>query len=63
MGFDAHGTFSLLDCSGFGKNVIIFGTDMSSSAHSEYKKKYVLILDRDQGDAWTQLLSNTIILF
>lgn len=28
--FDARGSFSLSDSSGFGKNVIIFGADMSS---------------------------------
>ena len=30
VGFDARGSFSLSDGSGFGKNIIIFGADMSS---------------------------------
>ena len=63
MGFDAHGIFSLLDGSGFGKNVITLGTDMSSSVHADYKKKDILILDRDPRDGWSQLLSNTITFF
>ena len=29
---------------GFGQNVIIFGTDMSSSVHVDNKKKDILIL-------------------
>ena len=31
---------------GFGQNVIIFGVDMSSSAHINNKKKYILILGK-----------------
>ena len=30
--------------SGFGQNVLIFGVDMSSSAHSDNKKKDILVL-------------------
>ena len=33
IGFDARGSFPLSDYSGFGKKVIIFGADMSSSVH------------------------------
>ena len=33
IGFDPHGSFSLSHGSGFGKNGIIVGADMSSSAH------------------------------
>ena len=36
-GFDNHGTFSLSNVSGFGKNVIIFRADMSSSVHVDNK--------------------------
>ena len=36
IGFDRHGTFSVPN--GFGKNVIIFGVDMSSSEHVDNKK-------------------------
>ena len=39
IGFDLHGTFSLSDGSGFGKNAITFGADLSSSAHFDNRKK------------------------
>ena len=42
---------------GFGKNVIMFGVDMSSSAHVENKKKYILIL----GEGPTQGLDDTTL--
>ena len=32
--------------SGFGKNVIIFGVDMSSSVHADNRKKDILILGK-----------------
>ena len=38
----------LSDDSGFGKNVIIFGADMSSSAHIDNKKKDILFLVKVQ---------------
>ena len=47
IGFDACGSFSLPDGSGFGKNLIIFGADMSSSAHVNNRKKDILILGKD----------------
>ena len=37
IGLDKDGTFSVGN--GFGKNVIIFGVDMSSSVHVDNKKK------------------------
>ena len=43
IGFDSHVTFSLTDGSGFGKNTIIFGADMSSSLYINNKKKNILI--------------------
>ena len=43
IGFDASGSFSLSNGSGFGKNVI-FGADKSSLVHIDNKKKYILIL-------------------
>ena len=48
--FDLRSEFSLTDGS-VGKNVIIFGVDMSSSAHIDNKKKDILIpgLDPTQG--------------
>ena len=42
-GFDMKGTFSF-PTGGFGKNVIIFGADLSSSVHVGNKRKDVLIL-------------------
>ena len=41
--FDSRSEFSLPDCS-VGRNVIIFGVDMSTSAHIDNKKKDILIL-------------------
>ena len=38
IGFDRKSSFSF-PSSGFGQNVIIFGVDMSSSAHVDNKKK------------------------
>ena len=45
--FDASGSFSLSDGSGFGKNVIISGVDMSSSVRIDNKKKDIFILGKD----------------
>ena len=42
IGFDRHGCFSHLS-SGTGRNVIIFGVDMSSSTKTDNKKKDILI--------------------
>ena len=43
IGFNSRSKFSLPDGS-VGKNVIIFGVDMSSSVHMDYQKKDILIL-------------------
>ena len=54
IGFDARGSFSLSDSSEFGKNVIIFGTHMSSSVHVDKidnKKKDILILSKGTTDS------------
>ena len=45
IGFDGNGSFSLSDGSGFGKNIIIRDTDMSSSVHIDNKKT-------DNLDSW-----------
>ena len=37
IGFDARWSFSSSDGNRFGKNVIIFGSDMSSSVHADNK--------------------------
>ena len=41
--FYYHGTFSLSNGSEFGKNVIIFGADLSSYMHVYNRKKEILI--------------------
>ena len=46
IGFDTRGSFSFSDSSGSGRNGIIVGADMSSSAHVDNKKKNILILDK-----------------
>ena len=45
-GFDRKSAFSFPDGVGFGQNVIIFGADMSFSAHINYKKKDIVILGK-----------------
>ena len=42
IGFDTQGCFSLSDISGFGKNVIIFGDDNSSSKYADNRKSCIL---------------------
>ena len=42
IGFDTQGCFSLSDVSGFGKNVIIFGDDNSSSKYADNRKSYII---------------------
>ena len=39
----------------FGRNVIIFGADMSSAVHANSKKNNILVLDED----FTEELNNT----
>ena len=46
IGFDRKGEFSF-GRNGFGKNIIIFGADMSSSAHANNKKNNMLVLGKD----------------
>ena len=45
IGFDRRGSFSFPG-GVFGKNVIIFGVDISSSVHVDNKKKAILILGK-----------------
>ena len=56
IGFDLRSEFSLPDGS-VGKNVIIFGVDMSSSVHIDNKKKYILIFCKNP----TQGLDDTTL--
>ena len=46
IGFDRRSSFSF-PSSGFGQNVLIFGVDMSSSAHIDNKKKEILVLGKE----------------
>ena len=55
IGFDRKSSFSFPG-GGFGQNVIIFGADMSSSAHIDDKKKDILVL----GIGPTQGLEHTL---
>ena len=56
MGFDSCSKFLFTDGS-MGKNVIIFGADMSSSVHIDNKGKDILIL----GEGATQGLDDTTL--
>ena len=55
IGFDRRSIFSF-PRDGFGQNVVIFGVDMSFSAHIDNKKKYILVL----GKGPTQGLEHTL---
>ena len=54
--FDVHSQFSWSGKSG-GKNVVIFGADMSSSVHADNKEKDILAL----GEVPTQGLDDTTL--
>ena len=45
-GFDARRSFLLSDVNRFGKNVIIFGSNTSSSVHVDYRNKDTLVLGK-----------------
>lgn len=49
-GLDNHWTVSLCNGSGFGKNVISFRTDLSSSEHVYKRKNDILILGKGPAD-------------
>ena len=55
ISFDRNSGFSIPG-GGFGQNVIIFGADMSPSAHFDNKKKDILVL----GKGPTQRLEHTL---
>ena len=55
IGFDRRSSFSFPG-SGFGQNVLIFGVDISFSAHIDNKKKDILVL----GKGPTQGLENNL---
>ena len=45
IGFDRKSAFSFPG-TGFGQNVLLFGADMSSSAHIDNQKKDILVLGK-----------------
>ena len=47
IGFDRKSIFSF-PSGGFGPNVLIFGVDLSSSAHIDNKRKTYQFLEKDQ---------------
>ena len=55
IGFDGRSSFSFPG-NGFGQNVLIFGVDITFSAHIDNKKKYILVL----GKGPTQGLEHTL---
>ena len=55
IGFDGRSSFSF-PSGGFDQNLLIFGVDMSSSAHIDNKKKYILVL----GKGTTQRLQHAL---
>ena len=55
IGFDRRSSFAFPG-TGFGQNVLIWGVDMSSSAHIDNKKKVILVL----GKGPTQGLEQTL---
>ena len=56
IGFDSKGSFLHLSA-GYGRNVIIFGADMSGSAYSNNKTRSILVLGKD----FIQGIDNTTI--
>ena len=46
IGFDSRGSFTH-PSGGYGKNVIIFGADMTNSAHAINKARSILVLGKD----------------
>ena len=53
--FDRKSSFTFPG-GGMGKNVLIFGADMSSSAHIDNKKKDILVLGKGPTQGPTQLI-------
>ena len=56
IGFDGHESFSFLG-PGLGRNVIIFGADMSSSTKFDNRKKDILILGKNLTQGLVHTLS------
>ena len=56
IGFDGHGSFSFPSY-GLGRNIIIFGVDMSSSTKIDKRKKDILILGKGPTQRLEHILS------
>ena len=56
IGFDRHGSFSFPG-TGLGRNVIIFGVDMSSSTKIDNRKEDISILGKGPVQGWEHTLS------
>ena len=56
IGFDSRETFSH-PSGGLGKNVIIFGADLSSSVHANNNTRSILVL----GEGFTRVIDNTTL--
>ena len=56
IGFDRHRSFSFPG-TGLGRNVIIFGVDMSSSTKIDNRNKYILIFDKGPAQGLEHTLS------
>ena len=56
IGFDRKSSFSF-PSGGFGKNIIIFGVGMRSSAHVDNKKKDILIIGKGRTQGLEQTLT------
>ena len=56
IGFDRHGSFPFPG-TGLGRNVIIFGVDMSSPTKIDNRKKYILILGKGPTQGLEHVLS------
>ena len=62
IGFDRRSSFSF-PSGGFGQNVLIFGADMSSSAHIDNKKKDILVLRKGPTQGLEHKLTEVKSLF
>ena len=56
IGFERKSSFLFPGC-GFGQNVLIFGSYMSSSTHIDNKKKYILVLGKWPTQGLEQILT------
>ena len=56
IGFDRRSSF-WFSVGGFGQNLLIFGANMSSSAHIDNKKKDILVLRKGPGQGLEHMLT------